>query len=183
MGAPFRSVLYDTIQAAVSATAVSYSFFNVVQGGLLVAGTTKTPAHTNMVQPRMLENNRTFQVEGMFMGIRELSSAAALPLYLNAEHLNNGWIEIKLSDKRIPPTWPCHMIPDAGSALNYFSNITAAATEYHVNHGVPAVQNVRPVEFTILPQATLEVVLTIPVVATAVLDVFFAFVGWETLAD
>ena len=171
------AVLYDTIQAAVSATAVSYSFFNVVQGGLLVAGTTKSASHTNMVQPRMLESGHSFQVQGMFMYVRELASTAATPLLLNQQHLMNSSIEIKLSDKRVGCTWPGAMIPDGGAALQYFSNITAAATEYHTNHGVGAVANVRPISFFIAPQQTLEVVITIPVVATAVIDVTFAFVG------
>lgn len=170
--------LYDTMQLAAVAGPKEYSFFSLPKGGVLVGTTKKGFEHTNLIQPAMLETGRYFTALGMFMYVRESASGGAVATLADYQVLQGGWLELKVAEKECG-RWPCPLVPSGGCDLNYFSNITPAATEFRVNRGINATSNIRafshPIEID--PQVTIEVVLTVPGTIAAVIDVTFAFAG------
>jgi hypothetical protein len=173
--------LYDTVAVPVVAkSAQQAAFFSVPLNGTLVSTTTKSRAHTCMSQTGILEKGQSFDAVGMSWFVREMNHTPARPVLVDYISLIGGWFDIQIGGVNYG-YFPSAMIPSGGAELSYFSNITAAATEYHMNHGVPATSNIfhfrNPIRIT--EQESIAVTLNWVDAITVITFVTFAF--WGTL--
>ena len=132
--------VYDTVQLPAAAGVEQY--FTVPNGGALTAVANKTYAHTNMIQAGRLEAGVSLRITGISAFVRDLASGAAVPTYADYITLyNTSFINVLISQVSMLRV-PLYLIPSGTAELQYFSNIAAAATEFHVNHGLGSVNNV-----------------------------------------
>ena len=162
--------IYDTVQlAAVAGQTVS--FFAQPVNGALTAAINKTYAHTNLVQGGRLEKGLELTIKGISFAIRPtVAAGTAITLVdyrgiYQASHLN---FQIgQVSVLRLP----LHALPPANSENQYFSNITAAATEFQSNHGLGSINNVLPINPIVLEETeTIQVDLFVNYTVVAVTD-------------
>lgn len=133
--------IYDTVSVAIAAAgARTLSFFSTPLGGILTGAILKTLGDTNLRQAGKLPGGAKFDLEGISLYVKELDSGGARPVFVDLQGLCRGFLELKFGTKTFLEI-PMQQIPDGGAALSYFSNIAAAATEFHVNKGVNAVAN------------------------------------------
>ena len=100
-----------------------------------------------------------------------LTGATTRPTFVDYLVLQQGYLYLKLRDTKFL-TLPVAQIPSGGAELNYSSNITPAATEFHVNRGVSAISNRFYIEhgITIDEQESLTVELHVPGTIGALTD-------------
>jgi hypothetical protein len=173
--------LYDTVSCAVlAASNQSATFFSVPLNGTLVSGTSKTYAHTNLVQTSVLEKGQTFILTGFSWFVRELNATPARPVLVDYLSLMGGWFEVIIGGVNYGYI-PTAMIPNGGGELSYFSNITAAATEYKAMHGAPATSNIFHLRnpITITEQESFKVIMNWTGAITVI--TWVTFVMWGTL--
>ncbi|MHC4645189.1 MAG: hypothetical protein ACYTBJ_06790 [Planctomycetota bacterium] len=173
--------LYDTMQLTAAANQ-SYEFFSIPKGGALTAAANKDWQHTNLIQAAQLESGRAMLVTGMSICPRESASGGARPTLADLLTFHNtSHVHIEVNQSSFG-RYPVMHIPSGGGELMYFSNITPAATEFHVNRGVSAMQNryVFTQPILIEPHEPLRVTLTVTGTIVAVTDVTFTFWGEQT---
>lgn len=126
--------IYDTVEVAASGT--SATFFATAYGGTIGSGT-KTKAETNLVNVGKLDQGQTFEIRALSLFAREQSTRIT---FADQKAFMQGSFTLEIGQTK----WlecPIAMIPSGGAELQYFSNITAAATEFQVNRGVPVMAN------------------------------------------
>ncbi len=133
--------IYDTVQ--LPAAAGVFPFFTVPLGGALTAAIAKTYAHTNLRRAGQLEEGQSFTIYGLTMDVREIAAGGARPTFVDYQAIQLGWLELWYED-RVQMRFQAVHIPNSAGALQYASNIAAAATEYKVTRGVPAFGNIYP---------------------------------------
>lgn len=174
--------LYDTVQLA-AAVGQTVTFFNVPVGGALTGAINKTKLHTNLVQPGQIENGWTFQIEGFTFAIKNTVAAGTLVTKADYELIyRSGLVEFKISDT-VLYTLPLIQIPSGIGEMQYFSNITPAATEYRMNHGVSSINNmyrVNEASVTLKSNQSFAVTLNVADTVVAVTDCVFTLWGWLT---
>lgn len=172
--------LYDTMQLAAAAGPLNYNFFSVPRGGVLAGAVLKDLRHTNLIQSGVLESHNLFTITGFSYYVREAVAAGTRPTFADIITSVGGSFELFLGNVSFFQI-PAQMIPSGGAQINYFSNITPAATEFKATQGVSAVQNryhlSQPIEM--MNQESLRVVLNVPGTIAAVTDV--TFVMWGNL--
>jgi len=172
--------IYDTVQLT-AASNQTVTFFSVPLNGIIAGTTKKHRGHTNMVQTGMLEKGVSITVNAITMAVRELAEGGARPTFVDIQAIAGGWIEIKIGDQNFG-YYPRGYLGSGNAELMYFSNITAAATEYHANQGVSACQNRLWLEnsIKITEQESIAVYFTVPGTIAAVTDVQLALWGTMT---
>jgi hypothetical protein len=174
----YTQPLYDTMQLAAAAGPQTYNFFSTPLGGALVAGVPKGYQHTNMIQAGVLEKGHRFVIEGISMYVRETAQAGTFVTLADYRVLMGGHVLLQITQREFLRV-PSAKIPAGGAELIYFSNIAPAVTEFKLNHGISANQNVFWLKKTIPleDQQAFNVVLTIPGTIAAVTDVTIMLEG------
>lgn len=172
--------LYDTVQLAAAADQTAY-FFVVPFGQLLTATVRKGYQHTNLKQACQLEADNHFHCTGISMHCREIAQGGNPVKYADQQAIHCGYMVFGIGDG------PFHYIPNCaipagGCELNYFSNITAAATEFHVNRGVNALSNCYALDepLDIEPGAAIKCEVFIPGTPSQVTDLMVMLRGTWT---
>lgn len=170
--------IYDTVQLAAAAGPLTYSFFTVPQGGVMAGAVVKDYAHTNMIQAGTLERGTTFLLRGLSLSISETAVGGARPTLADNIIVYGGDVTLRLGQREFGH-WQTRYLNSAGQELQYFSNIAAAATEFHVNRGVSHVENYRKLNYPlqIEEQEQIQVLLRIPGTIGAVTDVTITLHG------
>lgn len=173
--------LYDTVQLAAAA-GQTVTFFQSPLNDIISGAVRKSFAHTNIRQNAMLEKGQSFWVKGYSMFVREVASTGGNRVtFVDYQTIMGGFVQIKLGSQNVWGTYPVALIPAGCGELNYFSNITAAPTEFHANHGLSSAMNILALDpeeqFAITAQEALSVELTVPGTPGAVTDVTFVIHG------
>lgn len=172
-----KQPLYDTVQVA-AATGQVLKFFSVPLNGIIAGTTKKTHSHTNLVQTGQLPADVSFVGNFIALAVREKAVGGAAPTLADVTAIRMGHLEIKIGGREVG-YFPASRVPAGGMELMYFSNITPAVTEYHVNQGVSAVTNQLPIDpaIEIGPGEPIVVSLAVEEQVVAVTDVMFMFIG------
>lgn len=174
--------MYDTVQLAAAGNQ-TVRFFSVPLGGIIAGAVTKTNAHTNLVQAGRLQKGWTMEITGLSFFVRQTAEGASE--FTKADYdtiFNYGFYELQIGQVEFS-TLPLVQIGSAGAETQYFSNITAAATEYKNNHGLASIMNRFSLDDNILileDQESIEVRLTIPGTIAAVTDITSMLWGYVT---
>lgn len=169
--------LYDTCRIATGA-GQTVDYFSVKLNGILTGTTKKTLAETNLTTDGQLPSGYSYSANGINFAIREIASGATYITLADYRVIMGGFIEIKIGNKNYQ-TLPISCIPAGCLELGYFSNITAAATEFKMSHGAGVALNRFPLDvpIDIGPGENISVKLTIPGTIVAVVDATFMFHG------
>jgi len=178
VGNKLTQPLYDTVQIAAAGGPRTFNFFSVPLNGVLVGTTLKTLAETNLVQAGKLESGSSFEIQALSWYIHEEIAAGTRPVLVDYIELGGGFIELKFGTKAFLQLKSAQ-VPGGGAELSYYSNIAAAATEYHVNRGVNTIQNRFYLDNPILIQnnESFRVEFTVPSTTTVIMDVTMTLWG------
>ena len=173
--------MYDTVQleAVANQTVV---FYANPRGQALTGAINKTNSHTNMVEAGRLPSGWSMRLEAISFYVRSAADGGIATSKVDYDTIyQNGFIDFQIGQVSFLKT-PITAIPPAGCESTYRSNITPAATEYSLNHGVGSQMNkfyMGDNPLLLEPQETLEIFLTIPGTIVAVTDVTFML--WGTI--
>lgn len=171
--------IYDTVQAAVVAGPQQINFFAVPIGGIMAGAVVKTRAQTNIVQAGRLERGNELTIQAISAFVRETAVGGARRSWVDYEaYYNNTHFNIQLGQKTWLRCTAAH-IPSGGAELQYFSNIVAAATEFEITHGLPAIGNVWTMQHPVILEEneSIQVECNIGDAIAAVTDITFVLWG------
>lgn len=151
--------LYDTIELGIGA--VVGSFFSIPYNGILTAAILKTWRDTNLVQAGRLELGHEMSVNGISLHLPSTDDAGAFPTAPDIRAIHAGNIRWIMGGSTEVLKIPVALIPNAGAELVLFSNITPAATEWHLINGASIHQNRFMLDepYTIRSQESIEIVI------------------------
>lgn len=172
--------IYDTVQLAAVAGQMA-NFFSIPLNGALTAAANKTYAHTNLIQAGRLEKEIEMVIVGMTLAVRDTASGGAR--YTLADYLiiyDTAHINLLIGGVSFLHI-PAMRCPAGVGETQYFSNITPAATEYKVNHGLSSVVNVYRFDNPLVleDQESIQVELRVDGTIAAVTDVTLFLEGTQ----
>lgn len=173
--------IYDTVQLAAAA-GQTINFFSIPLNGALTAAANKTYAHTNLIQAGRLEKGINMTMTGLGLAVRGLASGGARVTLVDYDVIfDTGHINLLIGNVSFLHL-PTIAIPSGALENQYFSNITPAATEYRVNHGLSSVANIYRLDSPLIleDQESIQVDLFIGGTVAAVTDVTFFIFGEQT---